>query len=257
MTSSSINGYTTTYAFGGEGRRVTKYVASTGDWTYYVYDGMGNLAAEYTTSLTRMACKTCYFMADHLGSTRMLTDASRNVISLHDFLPFGEEIPSSVDGRDATWGNVDPTQRFTGQERDAETALDYFDFRYFSGAQGRFASADEPLTFADAENPQSWNLYSYGLNNPLLYSDPTGHEPCVDGVNPDNGHLCTVVTAVAPPVQTKPSPVSELALDVAIPTLVVAVQFQQNLKSAANSVGDWFSQPRNPLCTAGYSALGA
>lgn len=28
--------------------------------------------------------------------------------------------------------------RFTGKERDAETGLDYFGARYFSGAQGRF-----------------------------------------------------------------------------------------------------------------------
>jgi RHS repeat-associated protein len=69
-----------------------------------------------------------------------------------------------------------PTQRFTGKERDAETGLDYFGARYFSGAQGRFTTPDTPLVYAKPDNPQSWNLYSYGRNNPLRYVDPDGHD---------------------------------------------------------------------------------
>lgn len=38
----------------------------------------------------------------------------------------------------------------------------------------------------------------YGLNNPLTYIDPTGHEPCINGVNPENGNICTVVTGKHP-----------------------------------------------------------
>jgi hypothetical protein len=33
-------------------------------------------------------------------------------------------------------------QVFTGKERDAETGLDFFGARYYSGAQGRFTSPD-------------------------------------------------------------------------------------------------------------------
>ncbi|MBN1570603.1 MAG: hypothetical protein JXA73_22355 [Acidobacteria bacterium] len=32
--------------------------------------------------------------------------------------------------------------QFPGKERDAETGLDYFGARYYSGAQGRFISVD-------------------------------------------------------------------------------------------------------------------
>ncbi|MDM7995530.1 MAG: RHS repeat-associated core domain-containing protein, partial [Acidobacteriota bacterium] len=35
--------------------------------------------------------------------------------------------------------------QFPGKERDAETGLDYFLARYYSGAQGRFTSPDTPL----------------------------------------------------------------------------------------------------------------
>ena len=65
-------------------------------------------------------------------------------------------------------------QRFTGKERHGETGLDYFLARYYSGAQGRFSSLDAPFVDQRASDPQSWNHYVYGRNNPLLYADPTG-----------------------------------------------------------------------------------
>jgi RHS repeat-associated protein len=66
----------------------------------------------------------------------------------------------------------------TAKERDAETGLDYFGARYLASAQGRFTSPDEPLIGQDEQNPQSWNLYSYVQNNPLVNVDPWGHD-CV------------------------------------------------------------------------------
>ena len=50
--------------------------------------------------------------------------------------------------------------RSTGKERDAETGLDYFGARYYSGAQGRFTSPDRPFADQHRGDPQSWNLYS-------------------------------------------------------------------------------------------------
>lgn len=63
----------------------------------------------------------------------MVTDASANVIARHDFLPFGEEIPPNSAGRSSQWGpgNDNVSQKFTGQIRDEETKLDYFNARYF------------------------------------------------------------------------------------------------------------------------------
>lgn len=74
-----LNGQTlasATYAYDGDGRRVVKQ--SGGTTTQYVYDVQGNLVVEQTVAgtATPMPCTTCYLMADHLGSTRMLTDAS-------------------------------------------------------------------------------------------------------------------------------------------------------------------------------------
>ena len=168
----------TTYSYDGEGRRVQKVVGGSGGiTTTYVYNAAGQLVAEYTNPW-RQETGTRYLTADHLGSTRVVTGEDQGVLSRHDYLPFGEEIGSlgdrdQVDGYTAS--RLDgPAQKFTGKERDNESGLDYFQARYFSGAAGRFTSADAPLVDQFAESPPSWNLYVYSRNNPLRYIDPTG-----------------------------------------------------------------------------------
>jgi RHS repeat-associated protein len=154
----------------------------------YVYDAAGTLTAEYATSPPLTPCSTCYLTVDALGSTRMMTDGSTGAIkSLHDYLPFGEEIDAGVGGRsstlymDSSVMTADGTaQKFTGKLRDNETGLDFFGARYFSGAQGRFATPDwsekpQPVPYADFKDPQTLNLYGYVRNNPLAHADPNGH----------------------------------------------------------------------------------
>ena len=75
--------------------------------------------------------------------------------------------------------------KFTGKERDAETELDYFGARYMSAAMGRFTSADQPFIDQHPEDPQSWNLYAYGRNNPFSFVDPTGQYVCASSVSKD------------------------------------------------------------------------
>jgi len=98
-------------------------------------------------------------------------------IKRHDYLPFGEELFAPAGGRSTALGYAggDGTrQQFTSQERDVETGLDYFFARYYSSAQGRFTSVDPLLASGRSINPQSWNRYTYTLNNPLRFTDPTG-----------------------------------------------------------------------------------
>jgi hypothetical protein len=47
--------------------------------------------------------------------------------------------------------------------------------RYYDAELARFASAD--TTVPDPSSPQALNRYSYVYNDPLSYTDPTGHEP--------------------------------------------------------------------------------
>jgi len=71
------------------------------------------------------------------------------------------------------YGSLYTTKLFTGQRRDA-TSLYYYGARYYAHGIGRFISADTIVP--SKKNPQSLNRYSYCLNNPLRYVDPTGHQ---------------------------------------------------------------------------------
>jgi RHS repeat-associated protein len=88
-----------------------------------------------------------------------------------DYMPFGNEIPTTYGGRSGLLeyltNDTSVRQMFTGKERDLETGLDYFSARYNSASAGRFSSPDPLLNASHPLDPQSWNKYTYVLNNPL------------------------------------------------------------------------------------------
>src|SRR5579875_3164889 len=145
--------------------------------------------AEYG-AVAKPSCATYYVSFDHLGSVRMLTDGSGNVVARQDYLPFGEEIPAGYAGRSASllFGSSDGVeQKFTGQIRDSETGMDFFTARYYASALGRFTSPDPMNLGADLLDPQTWNAYAYVRNRPMNATDPTGHHivDCMwDGCSP-------------------------------------------------------------------------
>ncbi len=110
-----------------------------------------------------------YYFSDQLGSASVITDALGANPTRYYYYPYG--------GQQSTVGSDPNHYKFTGKERDAESGLDNFDFRYFGSSLGRFMSADDDSA-QDPANPQSWNLYSYVMNNPTTNVDPDGHD-CV------------------------------------------------------------------------------
>ncbi len=84
--------------------------------------------------------------------------------------------------------------RYTGQREDATIGLYFYGARYYDPVLGRFVQADTVVP--EPGNPGSLNRYSYVLNNPLKYSDPTGHanvcgatntECDTSSIRPNNG----------------------------------------------------------------------
>jgi len=112
---------------------------------------------------------------DHLGTLRVVTKwrdglpGSGNEFELfksfHAYWPYGEEITNQTQD--------DLTHRYTGHERDFESNLDYMHARYYSQFQGRFLSPDKINKF-QTKFPQTFNLYSYSMNNPVNFVDLSG-----------------------------------------------------------------------------------
>ncbi len=110
-----------------------------------------------------------YLFSDHLGSTRVAADPNGTLVARQSYYPYGAVRTSS--------GSLPTERTFTGQVSDVDsTGLLFFNARYYDGALGRFVSADSIVPAPS--NPQSLNRYSFVLNNPIKYTDPTGHRPC-------------------------------------------------------------------------------
>jgi RHS repeat-associated protein len=169
LVSSTLNSVTTNYVYDGEGRRVKK------GSVVMVYDAFGRLAAEYGGTADPVG--TEYLTTDHLGSTRLVTSSTGAERRCLDYLPFGEQMTQGMGTRGTCYASAnEPRVKFTGKERDQETGMDYFGARYLSSAQGRFTTPDPLMASAKASDPQTWNRYSYAINNPLRHVDPDGLE---------------------------------------------------------------------------------
>jgi RHS repeat-associated protein len=128
-------------------------------------------------------------------------------VKRHDYFPFGEEIPADGSWRTTARGYVGDTvrQKFTGYERDSETNMDFAQARYYENQQGRFSSTDPLAASGRPGNPQTWNRYSYTLNNPLRFTDPVG---TVEGDTQQQQSQPQPAPQQTPPPQPEPTPVA-------------------------------------------------
>jgi RHS repeat-associated protein len=118
-----------------------------------------------------------YYHTDGIGSVRMITAASGNVVARYDYLPFGERCEAACPPTDP----VDKRQ-FAGKERDTQTGFDYFGARYYASQAGRFSTVDPAMEIGrNLLDPQNWNRYTYGLDNPLKFTDKDGRSATLVG----------------------------------------------------------------------------
>lgn len=175
------NGWTFAYYFDALGRR-TRRISPSGTSDYF-YDLGGRFGLEVNGStgtanrmevyalgrhLATYSNGTTYLShSDLLGTERVRSNASGGTAESYANLPFGDFMQPSGNG-------VSP-MHFTGQERDPETGLDHFLFRYYNSTQGRWMSPDPAgLAAVDLSNPQSLNRYAYVMNRPTVLVDPLG-----------------------------------------------------------------------------------
>lgn len=163
------------YFYDSNGQRVKKI--ENGITTYYIGDYVETRvtgSTEETTSYyfannERVARKDpdglkYYYHGDHLGSTSVVSDENGALSEKVSYYPYGSLKERVGEGS---------TYLFTDQEFDDESGLYYYGARYYNPELTRFTQPD--TITQDVYNPQNLNRYSYVLNNPLKYTDPTGH----------------------------------------------------------------------------------
>jgi RHS repeat-associated protein len=141
--------------------------------------GTGAVQVDYIQSGSRLLAKvaggtTNYFLSDRL-SVRLMMNASGAVVGRQSHLAYGEEFAES--------GNQQK-QHFTNYESDSESGSDYAINRQYHPNIGRFNRVDPLASSARKEMPQTWNRYSYAVNEPVDQHDPTGLDPLAPTQDP-------------------------------------------------------------------------
>src|SRR3989337_1636569 len=191
----------TTYEYDGDGRRIKRVTNS--ETTYYAY-GVGlNVLTEFSglripkhdyiyagnKNIARVNYdgsgvkegKTFYH-SDHLGSNIAITDATSTVEWDRVYLPYGQGF------NDPNFDFLPNTHQYTAKELDEDSGLYYYGARYYNPSIGRLMSVDP--AGGDRTDPQSWNRYSYTLNNPFKFADPDGECPN-DPLGLGRSRICT------------------------------------------------------------------
>jgi len=197
------NNKTVTFTYGAGGQRYMKQT-SDGKYTYYLgkayeeqvsdnhtkqiaYITLGGKTigehvevkdTDYVTTNAHYneATYNRYFHTDALGSITSITNDSGTVVERRSYDPLGKIRAMNYGTNNNSIANttIQTTKAFTGHEQIAElSGLIHMNARVYDSDIGRFLSADTLIQ--DPHDSQSYNRYSYVRNNPLKYSDPTGH----------------------------------------------------------------------------------
>ncbi|NDW19297.1 hypothetical protein D0T53_10275 [Dysgonomonas sp. 216] len=128
---------------------------------HYIYAGDG-LAAVYVG--TAASGKIYYVHKDHLGSIVKLTEGNGTEVFKASYDAWGKQTISN---------NTFAFHRgYTGHEHLPEFNLIDMNGRVYDPMLSRFLSPDPYVQMPDLS--QNFNRYSYCLNNPLKYTDPSG-----------------------------------------------------------------------------------
>ncbi|MBM5277577.1 RHS repeat protein [Vibrio parahaemolyticus] len=174
LTEATVNGETSTYHYNSAHQRVRK--SAGGVDVLYVYGLDGELLAEVDAGtgqtlreyvwldgqlVAYLVDGTVYHVHnDHLGTPQALTDETGATVWKASYSPFGKAT--------VTTEQIKFNLRFPGQYFDAETGLHYNWHRYYDPNAGMYITSD-PIGLAGGIN-----TYAYALNNPAIYTDPTG-----------------------------------------------------------------------------------
>ena len=113
-----------------------------------------------------------YLLTDHLGSWNMVMDEDKNIVQQTHFDPWGNRMTYTDWSLPQTQTTFTFDRGFTGHEHYDRVNVINMNARLYDPVIGRFFSPDPFVQAPDFT--QAFNRYSYCMNNPVMYSDPTG-----------------------------------------------------------------------------------
>ena len=178
----SDNGYNMSFTYGPDGERcktvlshngiIQRTTLYAGDYeritengtTRHIYYLDGGAIYVLADGASASSGSFYYAFTDHLGSITRIYDSNANEVFSAEYDPWGQQTVST--------NTLGFHRGFTGHEMLPEFGLINMNGRLYDPIVGRFLSPDNYVQFPDC--PQSFNRYSYCLNNPLKYTDPSG-----------------------------------------------------------------------------------
>ena len=109
--------------------------------------------------------ESSYYLYDGRNSVTGILTETANLTNSYQYDPYGNLTSGTADGVNY-YG-------YNGESTNVKTGLQYLWARYYDAENGTFTTEDSDL--GTTENPLTRNRYDYTTNNPLNYSDPTGH----------------------------------------------------------------------------------
>ncbi len=151
----------------------------TPDHEVYRYN-LGNFEVIWEQRGEEATRSILYKHLDHLGSLNVISDSIGTPSDHLFFDSFGWPRQQYFNGPRTNLSHWGCIQGFTGHEHDEDFGLNLINTggRLYNAGLGRFTSPDPVIQFP--ENGQSHNAYSYVLNNPMTFTDPTGYEVVYD-----------------------------------------------------------------------------
>ncbi|WP_167527627.1 NHL domain-containing protein [Desulfosarcina alkanivorans] len=153
-----------------DGNIVEKYLWQGLTRLLAVYDGSDNLVQQFEYADGRLPVSmtqagSIYYLAyNQVGSLKVVTDASGNVIKRIDYDSFGNVLTDTNAALTVPFG-------FAGGLADRDTGLVRFGYRDYDPDTGRWTAKD-PIGFAGGDT----DLYGYVQSNPVNWIDPWGLE---------------------------------------------------------------------------------
>ena len=114
-----------------------------------------------------------YLHKDNQGSTTSITNAAGAVVQQFIYDPWGKQYSVSSSSVFTTYSSPGTSKGYTGHNMINDFEVIHMGGRTYNPILGRFMQAD-PFIQAPS-NLQNYNRYSYVLNNPMSYTDPSGY----------------------------------------------------------------------------------